>query len=256
MPTPFMHLQIAEQINMSLRDQGGQTGNLLALLEKDWPAFYLGSIAPDFQTLCGVPREETHFYGLPPAPDNQAYPRMLARYPNLAQVNELPIGQAVFIAAYVAHLMLDLIWFRQILVPEFYNAPQLGDVRQRHLLHLILLSYLDKLALETLPESAGDTLSNAQPAGWLPFASDENLTDWRDFLAAQLRPGGRSQTVAIYAGRLRMTPEAFAAKLEDGAWLKQNLFAHVQVTAVHEILASAVPASIQLINKYISGELA
>lgn len=255
MPTPFMHLQIAEQINKSLRDQAGQTGNLLALLESEWPAFYLGSVAPDYQTLCGVPREVTHFYGLPPAPDNQAYPRMMGRYPILAQANGLPAGQAVFVAAYAAHLMLDLIWFRQIVVPEFYNAPQLGDVRQRHLLHLILLSYLDKLAFETLPDTAGDTLACAQPAGWLPFAADENLTDWRDFLVSQLRPAGRSQTTAIYAGRLRMTTEEFAAKLEDGAWLKQNLFAQIPVTAVQEIFAAAVPASIQLINSYLSGEL-
>ena len=54
--------------------------------------------------------------------------------------------------------MLDLIWFRQIVVPEFYNAPQLGDVRNRHLLHLILLSYLDKLAFEALPDTAGNIL--------------------------------------------------------------------------------------------------
>ena len=98
-------------------------------------------------------------------------------------------------------------------------------------------------------------LAGAQPAHWLPFATDEELRNWRDFLVPQLRPGGASQTVEIYASRLQMTTEAFAAKLEDGAWLKQNLFAHVPVTAVQEILAAAVPASIQLINSYLSGEL-
>jgi hypothetical protein len=255
MPTPFMHLHIAEQIKVRLKDQANQWDHLSVVLNDEWPAFYLGSVAPDYQTLCGVPREETHFYSLPPEPDNEAYPRMMDRYPRLANANGLPADQALFVAAYSAHLMLDLIWFRQIVVPMFYDAPQLGDVRQRHLLHLILLSYLDKLAFEALPHTAGGTLANAQPAGWLPFAADEDLRRWRDFLVPQLRPGGGSQTVEIYAGRLQMTAGAFAAKLDDGVWLRKNLFDQVPVTAVQEILASAVPASIKLINSYLKGEL-
>ena len=71
----------------------------------------------------------------------------------------------------------------------------------------------------------------------------------------QLLPGGASQTVEIYAGRLQMTPEAFADKLNDGAWLQKNLFARVPVMAVQGLLAAAVPASIQLINDYLNGDL-
>ena len=180
---------------------------------------------------------------------------MLAQYPQLAKRNDLPDDQAVFIAAYSAHLMLDLIWFRQIVVPNFYNAPQIGDIRARHLLHLILLSYLDKLAFESLPNSAGDILADAHPINWLPFAADEDLRTWRDFLVQQLRPGGRSQTVEIYAERLQMTAAAFADKLDDGVWLKKNLFAQVQVTTVQEVLTASVPATIRLINRYLDGEL-
>ena len=255
MPTPFMHLHIAEQIKESLRDQSGQEGKLSAVLDDEWPAFYLGSVAPDYQTLCGVPREATHFYGLPPAPDNQAYPRMMARYPQLANADNLPADQAVFIAAYAAHLMLDLIWFRKIVVPKFYNAQQLGDIRNRHMLHLILLGYLDKLAFEALPDTAGNSLASAHPDHWLPFAADEDLRTWRDFLVPQLLPGGASQTVEIYAERLQMTAEAFAVKMDDGVWLDKNLFAQVPMTAVQEILVAAVPASIRLINGYLNGDL-
>lgn len=255
MPTPFMHLHVAEQIAARLRNQAGQSDALLSLLNAHWPAFCFGSVAPDFQSLCGVPREETHFYGLPPEPDNQAYPRMLARFPELARAKELPPEQGVFVAAYSAHLLLDLIWFRQIVVPMFYNAPQLGDVRQRHLLHLVLLSYLDKLALEMLPDSAAEALAGAWPDGWLPFAPDSDLYQWRDFLVSQLRVGGDSQTAAIYAGRLQMTAAAFAAKLNDGVWLKKNLFEQVPVAAVQAIVMEAVPASIQLIDGYLNGEL-
>jgi hypothetical protein len=255
MPTPFMHLHIAEEIKHKLQDRPEYLGASGHDLADDWPAFYLGSVAPDYQVLCGVAREVTHFYKLPPDPENQAYPRMLKRYPGLADVNNLPSAHAVFVAAYAAHLMLDLIWFRQIVVPMFYNKPQLGDIQQRHLLHLILLTYLDKLAFEVLPNSAGSILASVKPDNWLPFATDEELHQWRDFLVPQLVPGGSPLTVEIYAGRLQMTPEAFTAKLDDGEWLKDNLFAQVPVSDVQQKLTDAVPASIRLIKSYLNGEL-
>jgi hypothetical protein len=197
----------------------------------------------------------THFYKLPPDPDNQAYTRMLSRYPQLTDIQQMPTGKEVFVAGYIAHLLLDLIWFRQVVVPMFYDKPQLGDVSQRHLLHLVLLTYLDKLAYEALPESAGNTLSKANPLNWLPFATDEELREWREFLVLQLLPEGMPLTAQIYAGRLHMTAEAFTAKLDDGVWLRKNLFAQVPVSAVEHILAEAVPASIRLIYRYLEGEL-
>ncbi len=255
MPTPFMHLQIAEKIKCNLQDLPVQRRRRVAIIRDEWPAFYLGSVAPDYQTICGVPREVTHFYKLPPEPDNQAYPRMLSRYPQLANIHKSPDGKKVFVAGYIAHLLLDLIWFRQVVMPMFYDRPQLGDLYQRHLLHLILLTHLDKLAYDALPESAGSTLSKAIPIDWLPFATDKQLREWREFLVPQLLPGGAPLTTQIYAGRLHMTAEDFTAKLDDGAWLKQNLFAQVPVFTVQAILADAVPASIRLIYNYLNGEL-
>ena len=256
MPTPFMHLQFAERIKGNLNASNEIDGRWSMLKAELWPAFYFGSVAPDYQSICGVERQLTHFYGLPPAPDNEAYPRMLAQYPQLAPASRLPAEQAWFIAAYSVHLMLDLIWFREILVPSFYNAPHLGDMHQRHLLHLILLTYLDKLAIETLPDFAGSTLSEAQPQRWLPFATDGQLRNWRDFLVAQLQPGGMLQTIQIYAGRLQMTAGEFAAKLDDPEWMQEHLFARVPVTAVQERLVAAVPASMQLIDDYLNNRFA
>jgi hypothetical protein len=256
MPTPFMHLHFAEQIKAELNESGRGGGRWSVLTEGSWPAFYFGSVAPDYQSICGVARHLTHFYGLPPAPDNGAYPRMLEQYPQLADASRLPAKHALFVAAYAVHLMLDLIWFHEILVPQFYDAPHLGDLGQRRLLHLILLTHLDKLALETLPETAGATLSDACPQRWLPFATDEQLRDWRDFLVAQLQPGGLSQTIQIYAERLRMTAKEFAAKLDNPQWMQDNLFARIPVTAVQERLAAAVPASLQLIDSYLSNNFA
>ena len=72
----------------------------------------------------------------------------------------------------------------------------------------------------------------------------------------QLQPGGISQTIQIYAGRLQMTAEQFAAKLDDPQWMQEHLFARVPVTAVQERLVAAVPASLQLVDKYLNNSFA
>jgi hypothetical protein len=131
----------------------------------------------------------------------------------------------------------------------------MGDLQQRRLLHLILLACLDRLALETLPASAAQTLAQAHPRRWLPFATDEDLRQWRDFLVPQLRRGAVTRTVEIYAARLGMPPSAFAAKLEDGVWLRSHLFSQVPVSSVQTILMDAVPPTIQLVQNYCEGRL-
>lgn len=254
MPTPFMHLQIAELLLR--RVQQGSNGRLSQLLSREWSAFYMGSVAADYQTICNVPRRISHFYDLPPDPDDEAYPLMLATYPELARPSSLSPDQAVFIAAYLVHLMLDLVWFRQILIPYFVEASSWGDFPKRRLVHNILLAYLDRLAFESLPDTAGGTLAAAQPVQWLPFAADSDLLDWRDMLVAQLRPGATPQTVEIYAGRLQMSPGEFADKLADPVWLEAQMFGNIPVDEVWSHLEKSIPRGINVIEDYLglSGE--
>ena len=249
MPTPFMHLQIAEDIRAQIGQRAD--GRLKRLLEQEWSAFYMGSVAADFQTICDIPRAETHFYDMPPAPDDKAYPLMLANYPELAQVAALPDDKAVFVAAYCVHLMLDLLWFREVLVPYFVEAPEWGDFPTRRLVHHILLAYLDNLAENTLPETSADVLAAAQPHQWLPFAADVDLVNWRDMLVAQLQPGAISQTVQIYADRLQMSPDEFEERLQDPEWVEAQVFTNIPVTEVQAKLKAAVPHSIDIIKDYL-----
>lgn len=255
MPTPFMHLQVAEEIRAGLEAPQARNGRLPALLRQEWSAFYLGSVAADFPTISGAPRVESHFYDMPPQPWEEAHETMLATHPELADSASLPSDQAVFVAAYSAHLMLDLLWFRQILIPYFVEAPHLGDRQQRHLVHFILLTYLDTLALELLPETAATTLAAAEPRNWLPFADDAVLARWRDMLVAQLQPGAPVQTVEIYAERLRMSPDEFAANLRDPDWMEVNVFSKVPVAEIQAKLAAAVPRSIVLISDYLNQKI-
>ena len=251
MPTPFMHLQIAERIltHAALRDRTRR------MIQTYFSAFYLGSVAPDYQTICNVPREKTHFYDLPPSDDDRAYPKLFSSYPELAEQIRLSPEQAVFIAAYCAHLMLDLRWYHEILTPYFVEPLEWESHQQRFVVHNTLLTYLDKQAVIALPDSAASVLSSANPNGWLPFALDKELIEWRDLLVEQLRPGAPLRTVEIYAKRLFLTPEEFESNLEEPAWMDAYLFTRVPIEDVQDMLTSAVTESLGIITDLIDESL-
>ncbi len=244
-----MHLHIAEQIYERVSANGN--GRLQTSLAAEWPAFYLGSVAPDVNAISPLPRADTHFYDVPPDPDETAYGAMLAKYPQLDDLATIPLAQAICVAGYSAHLMLDLIWLREVVYPFFYLAQDLGDRQQRRLTHFILLTYLDTIALDGLPETAVSTLAAAEPNHWLPFIDDKILAAWQEMLVAQLKPGAPVKTIEIYAGRLGITPDQFVANLQDTGWMQAQVFDKIPVDKVQQILQTAVPKSIDLINDYL-----
>ncbi len=248
MPTPFTHLHIAEQMATRLTVEEPR---LLQLLRAHWPAFYLGQVAPDVQDIAGLARPQTHFYDTPPEPGNMAYPRMWEAYPQLANAAHMPPAQAVFVAGYSAHLLLDLVWFREILLPFFVQAEHLADRAQRRLLHHVLLTYIDGLAYAALPSTAVATLAASEPQHWLPFVADQHLQAWRDVLVAQLQPGAPLQTVPFYARRLGISVAEFAAYLNDANWMATQFFPLVPVDRVLARLQTAVGESITLAQSYL-----
>ena len=248
MPTPFMHLQIAEQIGAApeLSDFARH------LLHAAWPAFYFGNVAPDFQAICGLPRETTHFYGSMPLEGKEAYAIMLAHHPQLVYTPQMPLAQAAFIAGYCVHLLFDLCWYRQILLPFFANPPYWQDNWQRFLAHNALLIFLDRVALNSLSVDASHDLAGAMPDSWLPFAADAELIKWRDNLTSQLSPGASVQTIEIYAQRMKMVPAEFAANLQDPDWMAQIVFDKVPLAAVQEILDACRQRALSLITQYLA----
>jgi hypothetical protein len=254
MPTPFMHLRVSEEMRALAASKPDLDGRLRELLESEWPAFYLGSVAPDYQSIYGLPRADTHFYRMPPESRDQSLQAMHARYPRLWPGRDQRPDQAAFVAAYLVHLQLDLDWHYDVVEPLFAQTTLADDPHNAYLVHLILLTYLDHIARETLPEMAATTLAAAAPDHWLPFASDEQLAGWRDFLVRQLEPGAMSQTVQIYAGRLRMTPEEFAAKLHSPEWMREELFSRVPVPSIQQQMQTAVPRCLDLVEAYWRGD--
>lgn len=244
-----MHLQVAERI----RAHPSLHPNIARALDAAKPAYYLGNVAADFQTIADVPRETTHFYQLPPARETVAYERMLEENPQLADADSLPLEQAVFVAAYRAHLLLDQLWYWDVLIPYFVEAPEWdADHRQRFLVHNTLLTYLDKLALESLPPEAGDTLAAASPRHWLPFAGDGDLIRWRDMLVEQLEPGASIQTVAIYAERMRLKPAEFAENLADAEWMQEQVFSKAPLHDIQDVITRGMEQSVTLISDYLN----
>lgn len=245
-----MHLRVAERIRQH-PNMPPKTG---LKLNAAWPAFYFGNVAPDFQTICDVSREVAHFYELPPARGVEAHEKMMRCHPELANLETLTAEQAAFIAGYRAHLLLDLRWYWDILIPCFVEAENWPvDHRQRFLVHNTLLTYLDRQSRAELPAGADRVLAAAKPDAWLPFAGDGDLIRWRDMLASQLEPGAVPATVTIYAERMRMSPETFAANLDDPVWMEEQVFGKVSLDHVLGMIDRSVDESVDLVDTYLNG---
>lgn len=243
-----MHIHLAERVLESER----LNAHSRALILDHCPAFYFGNVAPDFQSICNIPRAATHFYELPPVPGEQAYMTMFERYPVLAKASDLSLDRAIFVSAYAAHLMLDLRWYHEVLVPFFIRNDHWKNHHQRFVVHNTLLTFLDNEAFRALSDASGKILSAAKPDGWLPFADDRDLLKWRDYLTDQLQPGAILRTVEIYARRLFISPETFAKNLHDPAWMEEHLFHKVPVKAIKELMNSAVTDTAVLASSYLA----
>lgn len=246
-----MHLHLADRMLAQLTDRpSAQDVALASLLGGHWPAFLLGTVAPDVHSLAGIPRQATHFYTMPPAADVDAGNLMLARYPQLARDRCHSPDQAVFVAGYQVHLLVDLAWFREVLVPLFVQPPGLGDVEDRILLHNLTLIVLDQRSRASLPAEAAVTLAAAEPRAWLPFIDDADLVAWRDELAAQLL-NDASETVTIYAKRMSIPANVLRKNVNDVQWIQSNLLALVPLNVIEAQLETAVDRSLALVKSYL-----
>ena len=248
MPTPFTHLDITERMLAS----DGLSSAIKELLLAHKPAFMLGNVAADLQTITDIKRSATHFYRRMEALTFDAPAIMLEKYPQIADASTLSPEHAVFLAGYIAHLHFDILWFRGILHPYYWDVPGWNaSFEERVLSHNTLLTYLDTLALRVLPAGTGPLLAQATPENWLPFATDEAIIQWRDLLTEQLKPDADVQTIIIYAGRMKISPETFKKNLADPHWMQENVFEVVPLEVVRKLLDDTVVQSIERIESYL-----
>jgi len=253
MPTPFTHLATVPE----LLAHPGLAAPLAAALSAELPAFLLGNIAPDVQTVSGQSREATHFFKVPLGAGPPAGLRLLAAHAGLARPAALPPAQAAFLAGYLVHLVFDELWIARVFWPYFGPAAAWGaDQRERLYLHNLLRAAWDAADLARLTPPVAATLSAAAPAGWLPFVTDQHLAAWRDWVAPQLRPGAASRTVEVFTQRMQADPAAFAALLAAPAELDRRLYAHLPPAVLADYRAAALAASARLLHAYAAGEIA
>lgn len=249
MPTPFTHLAAASEILAHPQLPPQVKADLLDQL----PAFLLGNTAPDVQTLSGQPREATHFFPVPLQAAPPAVPLMLERYPALAFRGALPPRQAAFLAGYLAHLVFDQWWVRDIFEPVFGQEPSWAGFRERLYLHNVLRAYWDAEDLARLAPATGANLRAAEPSGWLLFVDDRHLCAWRDLIVDQLS-SGFGRTVEVFAQRMRVDPKEFAALLASPAEMQRRVFSHLPPGALAEYRARALAGSVQVIGAYWQGD--
>jgi hypothetical protein len=224
MPTPFSHLAQAKRLLPRLPDDAQ------ALIRAHLPAFYLGSVAADAK-IEGQERATTHFYRYDaPMPDHP-WRVMLERNPRLAQ----PADPAwrVFTAAYVAHLATDAHWSRAMLGPHFARAQWGKSASWRfYVLHYLLI-VMDERDEALLDEADAATLAQCMALDGLPFMPGAVLSEWRDFIAEQIR--GYSLTVPILAERVGVPAPQMRALLDDPAQMQAMLWDHVSPATLADV---------------------
>lgn len=227
MPTPFTHLHITHQ----LATDEAVPSHLRALFQDERPAFLLGGIIADQKAYAGADRDVTHFYRYDrPMPDHP-WREMLRQHPRL----NTPDSEAhlAFMAAYVAHLAVDEYWSRYMLKPYFANG-QWGDgVHGRFFVLHMLLAWMDERDEALLPLDVIGQIRQCQPHNWLPFMVDSQICAWRDFMSDQLE--GISQTVSIMASRIGITASEFRHKLDDEAWMYEQIWQNVTPQILRDV---------------------
>jgi hypothetical protein len=251
LPTPIEHLTVAQQVLSSLFLPEAIIRRIVQD-EAVRGAFFFGHIAPDVQVISHQPRAVTHFFTVPLSSLRPAYEQMLATHPGLARPFALSVDQAAFLAGYLSHLLLDECWVREVFQPIFGPQQTWGDWRERLLLHNVLRAWLDRRDRHRVPDGIGDLLRQAEPRGWLPFVTDDNLCRWRDLVADQFLPGSEIRTVEIFAQRARIPPAEFLALLEPSA-MEERIFDRVPLAYLDCLRERAVLHTGDLIGRYLNG---
>jgi hypothetical protein len=244
MPTPFTHLAFAER----LRSDRQIPASLRALIESQWPAFLLGSIAADGHFLAGAQREDTHFYAYDRPMEDHPWRVMVTCHPSLLAPRDQT--QQSFAAGYTGHVSMDEIWSLDMLNPHFAQR-EWAPRPQRFLMLNILLIAMDERDLKMLPRGMADDLQRAEPQNWLPFLSDSALKGWGDLIYRQIRPGGSSETLEIISGRVGKTPEELRALLDSPEQLQDDLWAHIPPPLLADIEERMYAHAVEQIEAYL-----
>lgn len=250
MPTPFYHLSIAVDTYASPH----LTARVRSRLSAAWPAFLLGSTAPDVQTISGKPRAATHFFEVPGSEaDTPPWQVMFKKFPELSDPASLTASQSGFIAGYCAHLLADWMWIHWIYRPIFGPGNTWAGGKHRHYLHNVLRTYLDRQIEPYLRTTAYPAFLQADPELPNPLIAAGELKGWHAFLTDQLAPGARSQTIDVFARRQGISPENYHNLLSSETAMREQVFNRVDPCVLTQYHDRLVAETVSVLETYFSG---
>lgn len=250
MPTPFYHLQVAED----LLSHPALASHIRQALDAQHCIFLFGNTAPDVQVVSRQPREDTHFFTLPF--DRGALPAwqvLLENYASISDPRQMPPEQAAFIAGYLCHLQADWYWVKDIFDPIFGPSSTWSTFWHRLYLHNVLRIYLDNQVTDRLTENTGFCLSEVLPKNWLPFVEDRHLVEWRNEVFEQLLPGASAHTVEVFAERQGISPAEYYRLLNDEQAMEAQVFSHISRQALVQYRQSLLAENLHLLEIYFNG---
>jgi hypothetical protein len=188
-------------------------------------AFLLGNISPDVRIVSSLPREDTHFFGIPLSHDTPASQALLDTHPMLARAAALPPDQAAFVAGYMAHLVMDEAWMEFVVMPYIY----LDDVpwstgHPNFRLYSLLMTYLAEGSGRQVPPEQVAGLRTVQPRDWLPFASDADLLDWRNRVMEHALADSGWGTAQMFAGQMGIEADELYAVVTSKEAMEREVF--------------------------------
>jgi hypothetical protein len=249
-PTPFYHLQVAEDLlrHPALAPPVRQALTAYRCI------FLFGNTAPDVQVVSHQSREETHFFTLPfvqgAAP---AWVVFLDHYSSLSDPRQLQPEQAAFLAGYLCHLQADWLWVKEIFDPIFGPSSTWSTFWHRLYVHNVLRTYLDYQVLDKLAQNASFCLEAILPENWLPFVDDKYLVEWRDEVFEQLLPGASSHTVDVFAERQGIAPEEYYRLLNSEDAMQAEVFSHISRQTLDHYRLNLLAENMQLLKIYFNG---
>lgn len=217
-------------------------------------AFFLGAISPDVRAISGHTREETHFFPIPIPPGHPGAPDiMLQAYPALREIpRRSRPEQAAFIAGYIAHLVMDVVWLDRIVMRGLYvNGEVWGIHHPRWPLYSILMTYLEYQADALLPRDTFQVLRSVQPRNWLPFISDLHLADWRDRVVERVLAGGARGVSVMFSRSNGLTSDQMEAIVTSEERMTEVAYATVPRAWIDEFYQEADDQSEALILAYL-----
>ena len=252
MPTPFTHLRL-------LADLLDPADNWLPpavadRLDTGRGPFLLGGTAPDVRKISPVSREETHFYPIPPDPSRPSMETMLRAWPSLEDPAKLEPDHAAFVAGYLAHLWFDEYWHQMIVYPYYVQRDDWSTHRGRFNVYNVLNGYLEFRDRALLDDNLGGLLQSVNPDNWLPFVSDSDLIEWRDFLAGQLHLGVPTRTGEILAQRARMSQRDYLALVADEDRMEHKVLIHTPRGVIKEVYTDGLAGSARVVVRYLEGD--